>query len=78
MQGVLRGECRESGLWGGQPCAGGCALGLQAPVRFGAACSLTVGAGPTACCWQDPCLLQSAGGQTWGPEPLWDDRRGAV
>lgn len=48
------GSVAESGLWGGQPCAGRCALGLQARVRFGAACSPTVGAGLTACCWQAP------------------------
>ena len=68
-----------SGLWGGQPYAGGCALGLQAREHFGAACSPTAGAGPTA--WLlagSPAYSRSARGQTWGSEPLWDDKRGRL
>lgn len=48
-------------------------------VRVGAACSPTAGAGPTA--WllaESPAYSRSARGQTWGSEPLWDDKRGRL
>ena len=70
------GGVAESGLWGGQPCAGGCALGLQAECASGQPALRPWGPARPHAVGKTPAYSRSAGGQTWGPEPLWDDRRG--